>query len=159
MPAFTKGPDFRTPFARNQWLRSTQDILFDSAMCAAATVPSVTIDGVAQKVLQPGVVMAKITSGDDVGKVGPYDPSGTVTDGRQTYTNIVGVNNTFLPWQLLHRDVEIAVAYDAVAVQAWCLCYDADDEVWVALDDTTAGHMVAQKSVDITFRPRASDVV
>lgn len=149
MPAFTKGPGFRTPFRRNQFLRSTQDVKTESYTVAAASVPSVTIDGSTEKVLQPGTVMAKITSGADAGKVGPF--SAAATDGRQTAANIVGLNNTFLPWQLLERDVEIACVYECTAVQGWCFEYDATN-ARVALTNTTADAMRGTKGLDIRFK-------
>lgn len=154
MPAFVKGGASRTPFGKNVYLRSTQDVKFESYTCAAATVPARTIDGNAnQKVLQPGTVMAKITSGGDAGKIGPF--SAAATDGRQTLANIVGINDTFLPWQLIERDVEVAVAYEAAVVQGWCIELDATS-VAVPLTNATAAAMqrggAAGKGVDITFK-------
>jgi hypothetical protein len=149
MPSFTKDA-FATPFGRNVYLRSTQDIKTESYTVAAATVPATTIDGyTGQKVLQPGTVMAKATSGASSGKIGPF--SAAATDGRQTLANVVGICNTFLPWQLMERDVEIAVVYEASVLQAKCIEYDASDEP-VALTNTTAAGMVAQKTMDIKFR-------
>ena len=107
MPSFTKGGGQRTPFGSNEYLRSTRDCKFESYTVAAATVPTETIDGVTQKVLKPGEVMAKITSGGDAGKVGPFMAG--ATDGRQTLANIVGLNDTWLPWQLMERDAEVSV--------------------------------------------------
>lgn len=119
MPIFKKGPDWRTPFGKNVFLRSTRDFKTDSAMCAAGSVTAETIDGATdQKVLQSGEVIAKITSGADAGKFGPFQAD--VTDGREDAANIVGINNTFLPWQLMEGDREIAVVYEASVVQAWC---------------------------------------
>lgn len=125
MSTFVKGGSTGTPFGKNEFLRSDQDIKVESYTVAASTIPARTIDGVAgQKILQPGTVMAKITSGAEVGKVGPYmsDTVG-ITDGRQTAANIVGLNQTFLPWQLMERDVEIGVVYECTAMQGWCLEY------------------------------------
>jgi hypothetical protein len=120
MPSFdTSGNTVRTPFGKNQYLRSTKDVKPESYTCAKGAVPVETIDGAAdQKVLQSGEFLAKITSGPDIGKVGPFQAG--VTDGRQTPANIVGVNDTFLPWQLMERDVEVAAVYEASVVQAWC---------------------------------------
>lgn len=119
MPSFTKGPGYRTPFGRNNFLRSTRDVKTDSATVAKDSVTAETIDGAAdQKILQTGELIAKITSGAEAGKFGPFQAG--VTDGRQTAANIVGLNNTFLPWQLMDRDVEVAVVYEATVVQAWC---------------------------------------
>jgi hypothetical protein len=154
MPAFVKGGALRQPFGRNQYLRSTRGMKFNSFTIAASTVPAVTIDGFAnQKILQPGTVLAKITSGPEAGKVGPYstDTAG-VTDGRQTAANIVGICDTFLPWQLMERDVEVAVLYDGTVVQGWCFEYTlAGGTAPQALSNTTATAMVSTKSMSITF--------
>lgn len=152
MPSFTKGPTppNYAPFGKNVWLRSSQDVKVESGIVAAAAVPSVTVDGVAQKILQPGTVLAKITAaGDDQGKLGPF--SAKATDGRQTVANIVGINNTFLPWQLLEGDREVGVAYEAAAVQAYCIELDANDAP-IPLTDTTAAALVAKKSLSIIFK-------
>lgn len=78
MPGFTKGPGYATPFGRNVFLRSTKNIVPESYTFAASTLPAVTIDGFAgQKVLQPGTALAKITSGPEAGKVGPFQAAGT----------------------------------------------------------------------------------
>lgn len=150
MPDFQGGPNWRTPLGRNQYLRSTQDYKTESYMVAKDSVPAETIDGYAgQKVLQPGTVMAKITSGGDAGKIGPFQAD--ATDGRQTAANIVGLNNTFLPWQLMERDVEVAVVYECTAVQAWCFEY-TDAATKVALGNTTADAMRGVKGMDIHFK-------
>lgn len=159
MPSFDPGGGIRTPFGKNQYLRSTQDVKTESAMCAAASVPVVVIDGFDQKVLQPGTVIAKITGGADAGKFGPFDA--TATDGRQTTGNIVGVSDTFLPWQLMERDVEIATVYDASVVQAWCIEY-ADEgvvgggvatgvAVAVPLTNATRDAMVGLPNLNLRF--------
>lgn len=263
MPSFTKDA-WRTPFGRNVFLRSTQDVKTVSRTLAASTVPEVTVDGSTQKIVQPGTVLAKITSGPETGKVGPFQGVGTdevqtltqggtitggtfdltvlgvtiadiaynvtaaalqtairaavadsgasaayksiaqgltvtggpvtstpftvtfngvtgtdvpemtvdvtnltgvsanitpatvtpgvagATDGRGDTDNIVGICNTFLPWQLLDRDVEVAVVYEASVVQANCIEYTAAG-VAVPLGDTTAAAMVGKKSLDIKF--------
>ena len=268
MPGFTKNA-FGTPFGRNVFLRSTQDVKTVSWTVAKDTVPSVTIDGnQGQKVLQPGTVMAKITSGPDTGKIGPFQAAGTdevqvltpggtisggtytitvlgattapiaynanaatiqaavraavaaltgtddatvalkligdgitvtggpissgavtltfnaetsqnvaqatvdtalltgaaptltpstttagvagATDGRETLANIVGICNTFLPWQLMDRDVEVAVIYEASVVQANCIELNTAGAS-IALTNTTAAGMFALKSLDIKF--------
>lgn len=125
MPSFDKsGATTRVPFGKNQYLRSTRGPKYESYTVAAASVPAETIDGATdQKVLQSGEVLAKITSGAEIGKVGPFQAG--ATDGRQTAANIVGINDTFLPWQLMHADREVAVCYDAAVVQAWCFERDA----------------------------------
>lgn len=256
MPSFTEPSGVGTPFGRNEFLRSTKILQTESYTLAANTVSAQTIDGVAgQKILQPGTVLAKITSGPDAGKVGPFQPSGTAetqtltkagtisggtftlsfegevtddiafdatsadvqaalealstvrpggvtvtggplntgpftvafkgfsgdlpalvvdatnltgtgagvtvaegtkgtagaNDGRQTATNIVGLNLTFLPWQLMDRDVEVSVVYECVAVQGWCIEYDADGNA-ITLTNTTADAMRGTKGLDILFK-------
>lgn len=257
MASFLKGGARRGPFGKNTFLRSTQDVKTQSFTLAKGTVPYETIDGYQQKVLQAGEVMAKITSGTNAGKVGPFQAAGTdaqltvtkagtwtsgtytlsyggqttapiqyndtaatvqaalralsglgvdvavsggplnttplvvafsgqqggqvipltaltvdttnivgggtaavtvstagvsgATDGRQTLANIVGLNNTFLPYQALDRDVEIAVIYEATAVQAWCFERDLNG-VRTALGNTTAAQLVASKSLSIMFQ-------
>ena len=148
MSTFVKGGGTSTPFGRNEFLRSTQDVKTESYTVSAASVPSETIDGTTQKILQPGTVMAKITSGGEAGKVGPFQAD--ATDGRQTAANIVGLNLTFLPWQLLERDVEISVVYQATAVQAWCFEY-TNATTKVALTNGTADAMRGGKRVHINF--------
>ncbi len=151
MPSFEKGGgDPTTPFGSNEFLRSTQDIKTESYTIAAASVPARTIDGNAgQKILQPGTVLAKITSGPDAGKVGPFQAG--ATDGRQTLANLVGLNRTFLPWQLLHRDVEIAAVYSCTAVQGWCKELAADGSE-ITLTNATADAMRGTKGLDILFK-------
>jgi hypothetical protein len=149
MPAFVKGGAARTPFGKNVYLRSTKDVKTTSYTCAASVIPVQTIDTFGgQKVLQSGTVMAKITSGGDAGKVGPFQAG--VTDGRQTLANIVGINDTFLPWQLIEHDTEVAVVFDAAVVQAWCFELDAGGNL-IALTNTTAAGLIAQKSLNVLF--------
>ena len=152
MSSFVKGGGVSTPFGRNEYLRSVNPKpRFESYTVAASSVPARTIDGTSQKILQPGTVMAKITSGGDAGKIGPFQEG--ATDGRQTATNIVGLLDTFLPWQLLERDVEVAVAYDSVmAVQAWCFEYTtAGAAVPQPLGNTTADAMRGNKKLNVNF--------
>lgn len=249
MPSFAKGGTALTPFGSNEFLFSTRGKQVTSYTVAAASVTAQTIDSVpGQKILPKGMVMAKITSGGDAGKVGPFQggtlvnevqvvtvtgtptggtfrlafrgaataaiafnaaaaavqtalldlpnvgptdlavtggpgpgtpwtvtfggnlagqnvdaltldtnsltggtnptvtvstttqggPStGAATDGRQDPQNIVGINHTFLPWQLMEHDVEIGVVYACTAVQAWCYEYDATGAA-VALSSATA---------------------
>lgn len=152
MASFTKGGDPRTPFGSNEYLRSTQDVKKESYTCAAASVPVEVIDGSDQKVLLPGEVLAKITSGANAGKVGPYSTDTVgVLDGRSDVANIVGLNDTWLPWELLERDVEVASTYEATAVQGWCTVRDASG-ARVALDNTTADAMRGTKGVEIHFK-------
>lgn len=149
MASFVKGGDPKTPFGKNVFLRSTQDVKWESYTLAAATVATETIDGSTQKVLQSGEVLAKITTGADAGKVGPFQAG--ATDGRQTLANIVGINGTFLPWQLLERDVEVAAAYECTAVQGWCFERNAGG-LRITLTNTTADAMRSVKGLDCMFK-------
>jgi hypothetical protein len=149
MPSFVKGGGVTTPFGRNEYLRSTRGKKVESYTCAGATVPARTIDGnPGQKVLQPGTAMAKITTGPDAGKVGPFQAG--ATDGRADVANLVGLDDTFLPWQLIERDVEIGVTYTCVAVQGWCKELNAAG-VEIPLADATANAMRGTKGLDILF--------
>lgn len=162
MASFTKGSgNLDSPFGRNEYLRSTNPKpQTESYTLAASTIPSRTIDGNSgQKILQPGTVLAKITSGPEIGKVGPLQmstTSGTVTtagatDGRGDRANIVGLNDTFLPWQTIERDVEVAAVYTCTAVQGWCIELDpAGNEI--VLTNATADAMRGTKGLDILFK-------
>jgi hypothetical protein len=256
-PSFVKPSGVTTPFGHNEYLRSTNPKpRFKSYTLAAGTVTSRTIDGSAQKILPPGTVLAKITSGPDAGKVGPFQASGTAevqtltkagtvsggtftltykgettediahdataadvqealnalstiqadggvtvtggpindaafsvtfnaasgadfpalvsdvtnltgsgagvtvaegtkgaagaTDGRGVTANIVGILDTFLPWQLLEGDREVAVATFCEAVQAWCYEYNAAGEL-ISLTNNTAAELVAKKALNVNF--------
>lgn len=146
-----------TPFGKNVYLRSTVGCKFESYTLAKDSVPAKTIDGVAgQKILQPGTVMAKITSGPDAGKIGPFQTG--ATDGRQTNTNIVGILDTFLPWQTMERDVEVAVLYEGTVVQAWCFELDAAGDRIVlsnALADAFSGAVGMEQPI---FRSKRLDI-
>lgn len=148
--SFSKGGGQRKPFGTNEYLRSTDPKpVKESYTLAAASVPTETIDGVSGlKMLLPGEVLAKITSGGDSGKVGPFMAG--VTDGRQTLANIVGINDTWLPWQLMEHDSSVAVTQDAKCVQAWCFERDASG-ARIALTNTTADAMRGTKLLDIKF--------
>lgn len=265
MSTFVKGGSVSTPFGRNEYLRSTQDVKTESYTIAAASVPVQVIDGTNQKILQPGTAMAKILTGGDAGKIGPFqrgsgaagaaavnevqtltrtstggtvtfafggsvsttvpasaagftaaavqaaleglttiDPgdvvvagaaggpltvtfggalagqnvaslvidntlatggtvtvaettpgspatlTGAATDGRGDLANLVGINDTFLPWQLLERDVEISVVVQATAVQAWCFELSAAG-LFIPLTNATANALRGGKRLQIQF--------
>ena len=151
MASFTKGGGVKAPFGKNAYLRSTRDVKTDSGTISGASVAVEVIDGVNQKILQSGELMAKITSGPEAGKFGPFQAG--VTDGRQTAANIVGINDTFLPWQLAERDVEGAIVYEATVVQAWCFERDAAG-ARIPLSNTTVAALIAAapKGVALNFR-------
>lgn len=254
MPSFTVNNTARTPFGKNQYLRSTRGLGFESYTLAASTVPTVTIDTFTEQFLEAGTVLAKITSGTDIGKIGPFDPglvvtesvviastatagtftltfdgetttaiaynataaaiktalqalstinagdvlvtggalptsvtvtfagrfagqnapnltltatvtggtttatitagteigTGQATDGRELASNIVGILETFLPWQLKYRDVEVAVLYRGAVVQANCLEMNSAG-TFVALTDGTKAKFLSRSDLAITF--------
>jgi hypothetical protein len=141
MASFTGDSGARTPFGKNAYLRSTSDVKTESYTVSAAAFPAnATVDGEAKKVLQPGTLMAKITSTAEAGKIGVYDSA--ALDGRQTQANIVGICDTFVPWQLNERDVDVAVVYEAAVVEAWCLSHVSD----VQTSPIAAGAVTACKA-------------
>lgn len=149
MPSFTKGGGQRTPFGSNEYLRSTQDVKKESYTFSAASLPTETIDGIVQKVLLPGEVLAKITSGAEAGKVGVFMAG--ATDGRADTANIVGLNDTWTPWQLLEHDIDVASTYEATAVQGWCFERDAAG-ARIPLSNATADAMRGTKGLTIHFK-------
>lgn len=151
-PSFTPGGATYGPVGVNEFLRSVQDVKYEHYTVAATTVPAETIDGVAgQKILQRGVLLAKITSGVESGKVGPYTLQAGVTDGRQTAANIVGINDTYLPWQLMERDVEVAVVYEASVISSRLLELDAAG-AWAAVSGATVTALASVANVRYLFK-------
>lgn len=155
MSHFQKGGGNTTPFGPREFLRSTNPKpQTESYTVARSSVPARTIDGTTQKILNSGTVMAKITTAagtsaaGDVGKIGPFQAD--ALDGRQTIANIVGLEETFLPWTLLERDVEVAVVTNCTAVQAWCVELNAAGAE-IVLTNTTADAMRGGKRLDINF--------
>ena len=71
------------------------------------------------KTLQRGLVLCKITSGPGIGLGGPFQTG--ATDGRQTIANFVGINDSFWPYQLEDRNVEVAAVYSGVYIYTKCL--------------------------------------
>lgn len=122
MPTYS-APTFAA-FGRNEYLRSTRGHIFESYTLAATSVPA---NAAGDKILQSGTVLARITSAAgtstaaDVGKVGPF--SATATDGRQTVGNIVGVCDSFFPYQLARGDREVSVLKHGRVVAAACYEY------------------------------------
>lgn len=155
MANFLKGGSTSTPFGPREFLRSTKPKpQTESYTVAKTSVPVKVIDGSNQKILQPGTAMAKITAATgtstaaDVGKIGPFQAG--VTDGRQLIANLVGLELSFIPWELLEEDVEVSVVTNATAVQAWCVELDAGG-LEIALTNTTADAMRGGKRLDINF--------
>ena len=113
MPGFSRDLSIDTPFGRNEYLRSTVGCKFESYTLAAATWPAKTVDGVAgQKSAVRGTVLAKITSGPDAGKVGPYQASGTAELQTLTATGTVSGGTYTLT---LAGQVTSNIAYNASA--------------------------------------------
>lgn len=143
-----------SPVGRNQYLRSSRGIKYDSYTAAAGAFTEDTYKngvGVDEKikVLQSGEAMAKITSGADAGKVGPYQVG--ATDGRADAANLVGLSESYIPSQLNERDVDISVVYEATAVQGWCTIRQADGKR-IPLTDTVADALRGKKGLAITFK-------
>jgi hypothetical protein len=255
--SFSKGPgDLRPPFGKNVYYRSDRDLKFDSATIAADSVVAEDIGGHLIKVMQSGEVVAKITSGPNKGKHGPFQAGGTdevmtlsktgtvsggtytishpdldgetaninatdnaaaiqaavddwlegqdaaitvsggpvsttpvvftwdddfgidrqalvvdsavtgggsiafaettpgaegATDGRQTAANIVGLLDTFLPWELNHRDHHASVCYEGTVVQGWCFERNAAG-VRIPLTDTTRDAILANPQLALLFK-------
>lgn len=143
MPGITFGPNYRTPFGPKQYRGSTAVGEFVSRTLAASTVPSVTIDGFGQKVLQSGTMLMRITSGPEKDKVGPYQSD--ATDGRQTDANFEGFCDTFLPWQLQYGDENVAVLVRGTVVQENCEQLVAGGASFEALTDAAKAIVLAQK--------------
>lgn len=148
MPHFKPAEGVFTPFGKNVYWYSTEGLKYRSKMVAKDSVTAEDIDGDLTKVLQSGEALAKITSGPDIGKVGPFQLG--VTDGRQTIANLVGVNDTFTPWQLNRRDKEVAVCYDGALRQDKCFIRDATGKR-IAMPDNVAAGLVAQKGISLNF--------
>lgn len=142
MPNFVLPSGVTTPFGSNEFLRSTEDVKRESWTFATSSLPAFTVDGAAHKLLQRGVIVATITAvGADQGKVGPFQAG--ATDGRQTVANIVGINDSFVPWQLDDGDKEIAVVYSAVVLTARLLELNAGGTAWIAAQGSTKTGLVA----------------
>lgn len=107
-------------------------------------VANITIDTTLVTGTTPGASVAETTAGVN-----------GAADGRQTSSNIVGLLETFLPWQLLERDVEVACIYECSAVQGWCIELNAAGAS-IPVSNTTATAMqrggAAGKGVDITWK-------
>lgn len=151
MPIFDPAHTATTPFGINEFLRSTEDVKTESYTLAASTVPSQTIDGnPGQKILQPGTVLAKITSGPEKDKVGPFFNGTAGTKEVQTLTGTTvtagtyAINGIQAPSGLVNTG---AIAFDAVAADIQA----AIDEVAGAGVVTVGGGPVSTTPVTLTF--------
>lgn len=147
---FDKGPgELTDSFGPNQYLRSTKGAKFRSATLRAGAVPTETINGYeGKKLIQRGELLAKITSGEFAGGVGPFQAG--ATDGRQTAANIVGFSDTYVPWRANVRDVPVSVCYEAALVKAWCFERDADGKR-IPLTNATATAIARTERTSFTY--------
>lgn len=151
MPHFTKGdPNDGGRFGVKQILRDAHPGTFsmEHYTLAAASVEPEDVAGTMMPLVQRGEAMAKITSGPEAGKIGPFQVD--ATDGRGDVDNLVGLQDTFLPYQLMDGDREVAVYYRAIAVAAWCTERDADG-ARVPISQTTIDALRGKVDLDILF--------
>ena len=142
------------PIGVNNFLRSTQpgSYLTDSRTVAKGSYPTEVGTTTGQKLLQKGEVIAKITSGADSGKFGVFSTDTVgVTDGRSDAANIVGINNSYFPYQLMDRDVEVAVVYDGAVVQANVTVRDATG-ARIPIPNATVTTLEARKDLNLTWK-------
>lgn len=139
------------PFGHKNFLHSTTFVPPESRTVYADSHPKeVELDAdTDQKMLHPGEVLAKITSGPGAGKHGVYQEG--ATDGRGVPENIVGVNGDFWPYQLMDRDVETACFYDAAVKQAWCTIRNAAGQK-IVVPNAIADSMRGRKDLQILFK-------
>lgn len=156
---------YNTPFGIDEFLRSTQDIKTKSATVAKGSVPPRTIDGnTGQVILRKGTVLAKITSGPDTGKVGPFQaagtaevtrltPSGTISGGTFTISGSTpNVNGVATAWTTAAIAFNATAATVAAAVNAALLA--ANTAYYV----NGSGGPINSAFVDLTWGPAAGDV-
>ena len=142
------------PIGVNNFLRSTQpgSYLTDSRTVAKGSYPTEVGTTTGQKYLQKGEIIAKITSGADSGKFGVFSTDTVgVTDGRSDPANIVGINNSYYPYQLMDRDVEVAVVYAGAVVQANVTVRDATG-ARIPIPNATVTTLEARKDLDLTWK-------
>ncbi len=147
MAHFDKGPNLVTPFGDLSFLRSTHNYNVESYTLDSASVPTVTVDTVAQQILYNGTVMATQTSN---GKVGPVEVGDL--DGRAPTdtANFVGVSMTYVPWQAMRRDIDIGVVYQGVCHLAKCWTVDVAGD-YIALSQTIADDLRSTSKLDLLF--------
>jgi hypothetical protein len=121
MPSFSKAGAYAPPFGVNEFLRSWEGVKTESYTLAMNAVPYSTVGAsTIQRVLQPGTVMAKITSGPNAGKIGVFQ-STAGTAAQQTLTpsgTWAGTAGTFTIGDGSGTTVEIPVAATATAAAA-----------------------------------------
>jgi len=147
MPYFKK----KQSIMPNEYLYSTTGNLFKTytLSLSAVTDSSVTnsmanlVDSDTNYFVNKGWVMASITSGEENGKIGPYDSS--ASDGRQTTTNIIGLNDTFA--DLTDGDKDVGVLYVGT-VNTALLYYEGT----LGSPSTTVQDYLRTRNMDITFK-------
>lgn len=111
----------------------------------------VTADVNGNKILNKGIILAKITSGANSGKYGPHDDS--VSDGRQTRTNIRGVNDTYV--KLDDGDVLVGCTYEGTLREDKVKLYESGTLTAVKNSvnkaDLKAQMELSANEMDITF--------
>lgn len=154
MAHFNPGGGDSSTFGKNEYRRSTKGLKYDpgtlymESVTEESTMDSQGVETMV-RILQSGEALARITSGDGKDKFGPFQLA--ATDGRADVANLVGVNDTFLPWQLMRRDVEVGICYEGTLNQDRCFIRDADGKR-IRMTDTVAAALVAKKSTTISFR-------
>lgn len=152
MSSFKSGRTDYTPHGKNQILRHAHPGSYDvrSATVGCATYPVEVIDGFNQKILQEGEVLAVCTSGVDIGKHVPYQPTGGPTDGRELLANVIGISKDYFGAELMDRDVHAGVLNRGHLVQAWCTERDATGKR-VPITNATADALRGKKNLQILF--------
>lgn len=121
MPNFQGAGAYAPPFGVNEFLRSWDGVRTESYTVAMGSIPYSTIGAsTTQRVLQPGTVMAKITSGPDLGKIGPFQATAG-TPAQQTLTpsgTWTATTGTFTLGDGSGATVEVPVASTAAQVAA-----------------------------------------
>lgn len=120
MPNFQKAGAYAPPFGVNEFLRSWEGVKTESYTIAMDSIPYSTIGGsTVQRVLQPGTVMCKITTGPNAGKIGPFQGVGSAgTAEQQTLTpsgTWTATTGTFTIGDGTGATVEIPAAATAAA--------------------------------------------
>lgn len=141
------------PIGVNNFLRSTQpgSYLTDSRTVSSAAHPTEPGTTTGQKYLQKGEIIAKITSGPNINKFGVFTTDVAVTDGRADEANIVGINNSYYPYQLMDRDVDVAVVYEGSVVQANVTVRDASG-ARIPVTNAIVDELQARKDLNLTWK-------
>lgn len=135
-------------------LEALSNIEVGDILCSGGPVNSTAVDITFYGSLTGDVAAITVSNTGLTGTMAMTTPTAGVAgaaDGRQTAANIVGILNTWLPWQLMERDVEVAVVYDATGRQAWCMEMNAAG-AFITLTNTTADACRGTKGLQINFK-------